>query len=148
MLAASGGSRAEMSMKFFGYFTGLADISRFLCTIRIERSKYLPSSLSVPLRLLSPTFRLYLLTRVSALVVFLTLLFGLHLLHLFLLFSSPFRSTSCSFTPFSSSLVRSSFLPTLLHSCEIAFKLFGFLTRRRFIVWNPCCIAQRECWST
>lgn len=130
-----------MSMRFFGYFAGLADISRYLRTTRIERSKYLPGSLSVPLRLLSPTFRLCLLTRVSALVVFLTLLFGLHLLHLILLFSTLFRSTSCSFSPFSSSLARS--FQTLLHSREIAFKLFGFLTRRGFIVWNPCCIAQR-----
>lgn len=32
---------------------------------------------------------------------------------------------------------------TLLHSREIAFKLFGFLTRRGFIVRNSCCIAQR-----
>jgi len=64
---------------------------------------------------------------------------GLHLLYLSSTSSSSSSSPSCSLSSFS----RPGLLQTLLHSREIAFKLFGFLTRRGFIMRNPCCIAQR-----
>lgn len=137
----------EMSIRFFGYFVGRQYLS--LPVPRIERSKYLPGSFpSAPVPLPPsaaspppPTFRPCLLTRASAPVVFLTLLFGVSTSFASSFFSTPFRPPSlCSFASFSSWL-RS--FQTLLHSREIAFKLFGFLARRGFIVRNPCCIAQR-----
>jgi hypothetical protein len=67
------------------------------------------------------------LTRVSALVVFLTLLFGI----------STLFASSCSALLI---LIRS-FQTTL------ALKLFGFLPRRGFIVRNSCRIAYRPTLS-
>lgn len=111
---------------------------------RTPISRFLYLELSVPnifpalsvLSLLSPALRPYLLTRASALVVFFTLLFGV---------STSFTSSPPppAAPPASSLLSRPGSFQTLLHSCEIAFKLFGFLTRRGFIVRNPRCIAQR-----
>lgn len=111
---------------------------------RTPISRFLYLELSVPnifpalsvLSLLSPALRPYLLTRASAPVVFFTLLFGV---------STSFTSSPppLAAPPASSLLSRPGSFQTLLHSCEIAFKLFGFLTRRGFIVRNPRCIAQR-----
>jgi len=71
LLAASGGSR-EMSIRFFGYFVG----RRYLASCTSNWTFQISSRFFPLSRFSRPAFRLYLLTRASALVVFLTLLFG------------------------------------------------------------------------
>lgn len=130
LLAALRAALREMSIRFLGYFAE----RRYLAScssnwaFQIFSQSFAPSSALSPL---SPASRpsSHLLTRTSALVVFLTLRFGV---------STSFTSSPLSPSP----QHRPGSLQTLLHSREIAFKLFGFLTWRGFIVRNPCSIAR------
>lgn len=117
---------------------------------RTPISRFLYLELSVPnifpapsvLSLLSPALRPYLLTRASALVVFFTLLFGV---------STSFTSSPppLAAPPASSLLSRPGSFQTLLHSwCEIAFKLFGFLTRLEDLSCGTLVASRRGCRST
>lgn len=135
-----------------------ANIFRFPAP-RIERSKYLAWSFPPPSRPVLSSSRLHfdctstapldprLGPRRISHITFRSLL----LLCLNLLSSSspspPLPSSSLAPAP-SSRLVRSKRFYT--RACEIAFKLFGFLTRQGFIVRNPCRIegARRGCRAT
>lgn len=128
-----------MSIRFFGYFVGC----RYLRFLRHEssRSKYLSPALSALASLAYvstvPLDPRHGPRRIS---------------HITFRESPPPSPLPSSPPPFCSSSFAPSLLArpgsarsfqTLLRSREIAFKLFGFLTRRGFIVRNSRCIAYK-----